>query len=72
MLRVAGVPSGLVPVTSGLLQSSVLGLLLFLIYVNYIVTSINCYYMISLNDINIHFASEKSIGEPWGIKDEHC
>ena len=44
-----------------LAQGSVLGPLIFLIYVNFTVTNINCYYTIFADDIKIYFASEKSI-----------
>ena len=55
-VKVAGVFSESVAVTSGVPQGSVLGPLLFLIYINFVVSDLSCYFKIFADDIKLYLA----------------
>ena len=55
-VRVAGANSGSVGVTSGVPQGSVLGPVLFLIYVNHLSSFLNCKYMLFADDIKLYLS----------------
>ena len=57
-VRISGVTSSSVPVTSGVPQGSVLGPLLFLIYVNHVVSQLTSEYMIFADDVKLYLAHE--------------
>ena len=57
-VRVSGVLSHSEPVTSGVPQGSVLGPVLFLLYVNYVVSDLTCKYKIFADDIKIYLSFE--------------
>ncbi|KAK4320197.1 hypothetical protein Pmani_008960 [Petrolisthes manimaculis] len=61
-VSVGGSLSNNVPITSGVPQGSVLGPLLFLIYVNYIGSSLTCKYMMFADDLKLflHHPSDPS------------
>ena len=57
-VKVCGVLSAAVPVTSGVPQGSVLGPILFIIYVNHVTSGIDCKYKIFADDIKMLFSFE--------------
>ena len=60
-VKISGVASGTVPVSSGVPQGSVLGPLLFLIYVNHVVAHLNTKYMIFADDVKLYLAHENEL-----------
>ena len=57
-VRISGVLSHSEPVTSGVPQGSVLGPVLFLLYVNYVVANLTCKYKIFADDIKLYLSFE--------------
>ena len=50
------------PVTSGVPQGSVLGPLLFIIFVNHVISNVNCFYKIFADDIKLYIGMETDDG----------
>ena len=57
-VKVSGVLSRAVPVTSGVPQGSVLGPILFLIFVNYVTSNVTCDYKIFADDIKLYVSND--------------
>ena len=57
-VRISGVLSHSEPVTSGVPQGSVLGPVLFLLYVNYVVAELTCKYKIFADDVKLYLSFE--------------
>ena len=58
-VRVAGACSYTVPVTSGVPQGSVLGPVLFIIFINHVVSSLRCKFKIFADDIKLYLGFER-------------
>jgi hypothetical protein len=57
-VRISGACSALGGVSSGVPQGSVLGPLLFLLFINHLVHDLDCYFKIFADDLKIYFASD--------------
>ena len=63
-VKVSSTMSEAVPVTSGVPQGSVLGPVLFLIFVNNVVANLNCKFMIFADDIKLYLAHHSDLPFP--------
>ena len=59
-------------VTSGVPQGSVLGPILFLIYINHVVSGLNCYYKIFADDIKLYLGFTPSSCTSSQYEFQHC
>ena len=59
-MKVAGNKSSVRDVSSEVPQGSVLGLVLFLVYVNYIASSVGCCWKAFADDFNLHLSFPRS------------
>ena len=63
-VKVSSTLSDAVPVTSGVPQGSVLGPVLFLIFVNHVVANLSCKFMIFADDIKLYLAHQSDLPFP--------
>ena len=62
-VRVAGILSDSVPVTSGVLQGTAVGPLLFLIYFNYITAGLTCIFKFFADNLKLYLSFLRSTSE---------
>ena len=63
-VKVCGAFSECLEVTSGVPQGSVLGPILFLIFVNHVISNVDCFFKIFADDIKLYFGFEVQDGSP--------